>query len=98
MQASIRVAVQGDLSVQKQSLVGIPEMDVAMTPAGIPTISGKGAGWAARLLDGCAVHELPVTVTGFLAPIYAAFPKPVDVAAIAEHAEAVPPAEPGAPA
>jgi putative ATP-dependent endonuclease of OLD family len=58
----------------------------------------KGAGWAARLLDGCEVHELPVTVTGFLTPIYAAFPKPVEVAGIAEPAEAVPPAEPGAPA
>ena len=58
----------------------------------------KGAGWAARLLDGCLVHELPVTVTEFLTPIYAAFPKPVEVAAIADPAEAAPPAEPGAPA
>lgn len=57
----------------------------------------KGAGWAARLLDGCKVHELPATVTAFLAPIYAAFPKPVETAAIPEPAEAVPPAAPDAP-
>jgi len=41
MQASIRVAGQGDLSAKKQSLVGMPEMGVATTPAGIPTISGR---------------------------------------------------------
>jgi putative ATP-dependent endonuclease of OLD family len=56
----------------------------------------KGAGWAARLLDGCEVHELPATVTAFLAPIYAAFPKPVDAAVIPEQTEAVPPADAGA--
>jgi hypothetical protein len=38
-------------------------------------------------------------VTGFLTPIYAAFPKPVEVPGIGEPAEAVPPpVEPGAPA
>jgi putative ATP-dependent endonuclease of OLD family len=37
----------------------------------------KGAGWAARLFEGCAVHELPVSVTEFLKKVYAAFPKPV---------------------
>jgi putative ATP-dependent endonuclease of OLD family len=58
----------------------------------------KGAGWAARLLDGCEVHELPVTVIDFLTPIYAAFPKPVEAVATAEPLEPVPPAEPGAPA
>lgn len=48
----------------------------------------KGAGWAARLFDGCAVGELPVTVTAFLAKVYAYFPKP---------AEAPPDAAAGAP-
>lgn len=57
----------------------------------------KGAGWAARLLEGCEIHELPSTVTTFLTQIYEAFPKPVEAAAVPEPAEAVPPAAPGAP-
>lgn len=39
----------------------------------------KGAGWAARLLDGCHVDELPATVTAFLYQVYASFPKPTEV-------------------
>lgn len=39
----------------------------------------KGAGWAARLFEGCEVAELPVSVTSFLEKIYSAFPKPVEV-------------------
>lgn len=39
----------------------------------------KGAGWAARLLDGCTLGELPVTITNFLEQVYACFPKPVEV-------------------
>jgi len=40
----------------------------------------KGAGLAARLFEGCDVAELPVSVTEFLKKVYAAFPKPADVA------------------
>jgi putative ATP-dependent endonuclease of the OLD family len=39
----------------------------------------KGAGWAARLFDGCVVGELPATVTGFLTQVFAQFPKPLEV-------------------
>jgi putative ATP-dependent endonuclease of OLD family len=41
----------------------------------------KGAGWAARLFEGCEVAELPVSVTEFLKLVYAASPKPTDIAA-----------------
>lgn len=60
----------------------------------------KGAGWAARLLDGCEIHELPATVTAFLGQVYANFPKPADVAMDAETDAAAPvaPAAPGAEA
>lgn len=40
---------------------------------------GKGAGWAARLLEGCELDELPPTITNFLGHVYACFPKPVEV-------------------
>ena len=36
----------------------------------------KGAGWSARLFEECELHELPVTVTGFLASVFALFPPP----------------------
>lgn len=52
----------------------------------------KGAGWAARLFDGCALDQLPVTVTNFLTQVYARFPKPVEIPA-AEGAR-MPPADP----
>jgi putative ATP-dependent endonuclease of the OLD family len=39
----------------------------------------KGAGWSARLFEGCTVAELPPTVKDFLKQVYAAFPKPADV-------------------
>jgi len=42
-------------------------------------MSNKGAGWAARLFEGCDVAELPVSVTDFLKKVYAAFPKPAEV-------------------
>lgn len=42
--------------------------------------SNKGAGWAARLFEYCGVAELPVSVTDFLKKVYAAFPKPADIA------------------
>ncbi len=38
--------------------------------------SGKGIGWAARLLEACPVAELPHSVTNFLNSVYEAFPKP----------------------
>jgi putative ATP-dependent endonuclease of OLD family len=43
--------------------------------------SHKGAGWAARLFEGCSVAELPVSVTDFLKKVYVAFPKPAEVSA-----------------
>lgn len=43
--------------------------------------SHKGAGWAARLFEGCAVAELPVSVTDFLKKVYAMFPRSADIAA-----------------
>ncbi|MDA8383194.1 MAG: AAA family ATPase [Betaproteobacteria bacterium] len=43
----------------------------------VSTLKGlKGEGGAARLLDLCAVGELPPTITGFLAEIYQRYPKP----------------------
>ena len=39
----------------------------------------KGAGWAARLFEGCDVAELPPSVTDFLNKVYDAFPKPVEI-------------------
>lgn len=36
----------------------------------------KGAGWAARLFEECEMNELPITVTTFLAQIFALFPPP----------------------
>lgn len=43
--------------------------------------SSKGAGWAARLFEGCTVTELPISVTDFLRRVYATFPKPINIAA-----------------
>lgn len=40
----------------------------------------KGAGWAARLFEGCEVAELPVSVTDFLNKVYLEFPKPIESA------------------
>jgi len=55
----------------------------------------KGAGWAARLFEGCSVAELPVSVTDFLKKVYAAFPRPADNPAEAELAVAVAPVAAG---
>jgi putative ATP-dependent endonuclease of OLD family len=61
----------------------IPEFrptDNAIRELVIAALKGnKGAGWAARLLDACEVHELPATVTAFLRQVYESFPKPADV-------------------
>lgn len=63
--------------------------------------SGKGAGWAARLFEGCEAAELPLSVTEFLKQVYAAFPRPVattTIGAIAvAQAGAAPPPPPPAP-
>ncbi len=42
--------------------------------------SNKGNGYAARLLDLCALHELPVGITDFLTRVYEDFPKPARAA------------------
>ncbi|CAM5539033.1 hypothetical protein [Eoetvoesiella caeni] len=42
--------------------------------------SNKGNGYAARLMDLCEVHELPVSITDFLTRVYEDFPKPAPVA------------------
>lgn len=52
--------------------------------------SNKGAGWSARLFEECALHELPVTVTNFLASIYALFPSPPPIKDDGEKAEGDP--------
>lgn len=58
----------------------------------------KGAGWAARLFEGCGVAELPVSVTDFLKKVYAVFPKPAELSAEDDPvAAAVPPAAEGPP-
>lgn len=55
----------------------------------------KGAGWAARLLDGCALGELPATITTFLGQVYAHFPKPAEVPPEAGAEVPAEPAQPG---
>lgn len=42
--------------------------------------SNKGNGYAARLLDLCALHELPPGITDFLTRVYNDFPKPAPAA------------------
>jgi putative ATP-dependent endonuclease of OLD family len=57
----------------------------------------KGAGWSARLLEECELHELPVSATKFLASVYALFPPPAAVTDDeAPAAAVVPAAAPGA--
>lgn len=52
--------------------------------------SNKGAGWSARLFDECELHELPVTVTNFLASVYALFPLPAKIKDDGDEAEGAP--------
>lgn len=49
--------------------------------------SNKGNGYAARLLDRCAVTELPASITGFLARVFSDFPKPQPTALPETRAE-----------
>jgi putative ATP-dependent endonuclease of OLD family len=62
--------------------VGIPEQrpadDGVRATAKQALLSNKGAGWAARLFEDCAVAELPATVVTFLNQVYGFFPKPPD--------------------
>ena len=48
-------------------------------------LSNKGAGWAAKLLERCAVIELPLSVVDFLRQVYAFFPAPSDPSPIADE-------------
>lgn len=52
--------------------------------------SNKGAGWSARLFEECELHELPVTVTNFLASVYALFPPPAPIKDDGDEAEGDP--------
>lgn len=52
--------------------------------------SNKGAGWSARLFEECELHELPVTVTTFLASVYALFPPPAPIQDDGDEAEGDP--------
>jgi len=49
--------------------------------------SNKGAGWSARLFEECELQELPVTVTTFLASVYALFPPPAPIKDDGDEAE-----------
>ena len=42
----------------------------------------KGAGWGARLLEGCAATEIPITILNFFGEVYKKFPKPVESTAV----------------
>lgn len=55
--------------------------------------SGKGAGWAARLFESCALQELPVSAVAFLSQVYAVFPKPPEPSPEALAAELASPSE-----
>jgi putative ATP-dependent endonuclease of OLD family len=52
--------------------------------------SNKGAGWSARLFEECELHELPMTVTNFLASVYALFPPPPPIKDDGDEAEGAP--------
>lgn len=54
--------------------------------------SNKGTGWAALLLEGCSIAELPETVKAFLASVYEQFPRPAE--GEPEIEIAAPPADP----
>lgn len=71
---------------------GIPQArpadDAAIRTITVSTLKGlKGEGGAARLLESCAVGELPATLTTFLSEIYQRYPKPKRKKPAAEAAE-----------
>jgi putative ATP-dependent endonuclease of OLD family len=63
--------------------VGIPTVrptdEMVKTLARNALKSGKGAGWAARLLADCDYDKLPPTVMKFLREVYGALPKPLEI-------------------
>ncbi len=65
-----------------------PADDVVRNLAKEALGSNKGAGWSARLFEECELHELPVTVTNFLASVYALFPSPPPIKDDGDEAEA----------
>lgn len=77
---------------------GIPAArpaDDAVRALTISTLKGlKGEGGAARLLDLCAVAELPSTITDFLGEIYKRYPKPKRNLVNADEVPAAPAAGP----
>lgn len=48
--------------------------------AAVALRQGKGAGWAAKLFEECDYAELPPTVVQFLRDVFAALPKPPEIA------------------
>lgn len=75
---------------------GIPvarPADDAVRALAVKALKGlKGEGGAARLLELCAVGQLPPTITGFLGEIYQRYPKPKRKLADADEAPADDPA------
>lgn len=65
-----------------------PADDVVRNLAKEALGSNKGAGWSARLFEECQFHELPVTVTKFLASVYALFPPPPPIKDAGDEDEA----------
>lgn len=56
----------------------LPADDVAIRKLIVSLLSsGKGAGWAALLMEQCKPNELPTTAVEFLKKVYAYFPLPV---------------------
>lgn len=53
-----------------------PSDDEVRATAKKALASNKGAGWSARLFEECAFEELPLTITVFLASVYALLPVP----------------------
>lgn len=65
----------------------LPKDDAAIRKLTVQVLSSnKGAGWSARLLEQCQPNELPKTAVDFLTKIYAYFPSPVLIPAVAPAA------------
>jgi putative ATP-dependent endonuclease of OLD family len=93
--------LSGLLATGENGNVGIPQQrpsdDEVKEIARKALSSNKGADWAARLFEDCAVDELPVTVLGFLTQVYGCFPKPAESPNDRQTADAVPEAGAAAP-
>lgn len=57
----------------------------------------KGSGHAGRLIQLCALHEMPATVVAFMKTVYAEFKEPTPVPPIDEPETATPPAAASSP-